>query len=246
MHPKNYILAVPWDPTSPTHVERLRQQRISCGWGVENIPTWRTEHLAGQKLILWLILDPTHPSYRALLAAHTAQFPIEPNPLKDSSSTLLPPVHPIAQRPNQKFTPIGHVSLDFPSHISISNPDPVSGRIGASSLYLSPAVRGLEFASQAVETTKKVGKNFARWVVAEVPVRESQDAVERFERFGDGRPGFSLEEWYVSLGWKRIRGMKRFVDEKDVDGRIWRVELVAMEWDLGEMPLVGDCEKSRL
>ena len=37
-----------------------------------------------------------------------------------------------------------------------------------------------------------MGRYFARYVVAEVPVRESEEAHERFEKFGDGRPEVSL------------------------------------------------------
>lgn len=70
--------------------------------------------------------------------------------------------------------------------------DPSNGQIGATSLYISPALRGQEFARQAVETTRSVGRHYGRFVVAEAPVRESDEAVERYEKFGDGRPRVCL------------------------------------------------------
>ena len=113
------------------------------------------------------------------------QFPKESDVLLDSASIT----SPFGRERHEAFMPIGHVSIDFSPHCTV---DPVRGRIGATSLYMSPALRGLEFARQVFETTRSVGRYFARYVVAEVPVRESEEALERFEKFGDGRPHVSL------------------------------------------------------
>lgn len=230
------MYTIPWDPTSEQQFERLRQQRASCGWGVENVSNWRDQQLAGQRVIFWLVLKPVHPCHDALLSGHILQFPQESEALSDTGSDVFP-----FRRERQKtFMPIGHVSMDFPP-TGIS--DPARGRVGATSLYLSPAIRGLEFGRQVFELMRTVAGRFARYAVIDVPVRESQEAVERFEKFGDGRPEFSLVDWYENIGLKRLNGTKRFVDETDSDGRIWKVELVGMEWDLWGSEL---SEKPRL
>ncbi|PVH75198.1 hypothetical protein DL98DRAFT_466739 [Cadophora sp. DSE1049] len=216
---------IPWDPTSKQQFERLRQQRISCGWGEENVSNWRNQQLAGQKVLLWLLLSPTHPCYDTLMTSHVLQFPQESEPLSDSGSDNFP----LRRERRKAFLPIGHVSMDFPP---TGITDPARGRIGATSLYLTPAIRGLEFGRQVFELMRTVASHFARYAVIEVPIRESDEAVERFERFGDGRPEFSLADWYESIGWKRLNGKKRFVNETDSEGRVWKVELVGMEWDL--------------
>ncbi|PMD40343.1 hypothetical protein L207DRAFT_582553 [Hyaloscypha variabilis F] len=211
MSPKNFIEVIPWDPKSASHVERLRQQRMVCGWGVENVDNWRDQQLAQQKLLLWL----------------------ENDLLFDTAPIIF------ARQRSNTFIPIGHVSLDFMPTAII---DPSKGQFGATSLYISPALRGLEFARQAVETTRSVGRHYGRFVVAEAPVRESDEAVERYEKFGDGRPRFSIADWYESMGWRRLKEDKRVVTEIDSEGRIWNVELVSLEWDLwGD----GIAEKSR-
>ncbi|KAH7381924.1 hypothetical protein BKA64DRAFT_749382 [Cadophora sp. MPI-SDFR-AT-0126] len=236
MSSKNFVSVIPWDPTSEPHVERLRQQRMSCGWDAENVSNWRTQQLSGQKVLLWLTLKPAHPCYDNLITSHILQFPQESKPISDSGSDTFP-----MRRERQKgFTPIGHVSLDFPP---TGITDPSRARIGATSLYLSPAIRGLELGNHVLKLMRGVGSRFARFAVMEVPIRESDEAVERFERFGDGRPEFSLADWYESFGWKRQNKTRRFVNETDSEGRVWKVELVGMEWDLwgGEI-----AEKPRL
>ncbi|KAE9377562.1 hypothetical protein N431DRAFT_163628 [Stipitochalara longipes BDJ] len=255
MSPKNFIEVIPWDPKSASHVERLRQQRIACGWGVENVDNWRDQQLSQQKLLLWLVrsfspryqdsnfqpkltnyqvLKNSHACYEALLNSHVCQFPQENDLLFDTAPIIF------ARQRSNAFIPIGHVSLDFMPTAII---DPSKGQIGATSLYISPALRGQEFARQAVETIKSVGRQYGRFVVAEAPVRESNEAVERYEKFGDGRPRFSIADWYESMGWRRLKVDKRVVTETDPEGRIWNVELVSLEWDLwGD----GIVEKSRL
>ncbi|KAK0111119.1 hypothetical protein ONS95_001495 [Cadophora gregata] len=225
MSSKNFMSVIPWDPTSEQHFQRLQQQRISCGWGVENVSDWGTEQLEGKRVLCWLVIKPTHPCYDTLMASHISQFPQESECLPDSGSDTFP----VQRERKETFMPIGHISLDFPP---TGFADPARGRIGATSLYLSPAIRGLEFGRHVFGLMRGVAGRFARYAVMEVPIRETVEAVERFEKFGDGRPEFSLADWYESIGCKRLHGKKRFVNETDSKGRVWNVELVGMEWDL--------------
>lgn len=131
------------------------------------------------KLTKYQVLKPSNPYYEALVNNHVVQFPQEKDCLLDTAPIIFP------RQKYNPFIPIGHVSLDFMPTAII---DPAQGRIGATSLFISPAIRGLDFARQAVEAIRAVGRRYARFVVAEVPVRETDEAVERFVKFGDGRP----------------------------------------------------------
>jgi len=46
---------VPFDSGSSEHAERLRLQRVACGWAEDMIEPWRQAHEAGTKGIYWLV-----------------------------------------------------------------------------------------------------------------------------------------------------------------------------------------------
>jgi hypothetical protein len=51
------IVLIPFDPDSSEHVERIRQQRIACGWKKESkdIEKWRVLQREGKMLIHWVV-----------------------------------------------------------------------------------------------------------------------------------------------------------------------------------------------
>lgn len=56
MAPATRVELFPWDPDSPTHIERLVEQRIQCGWHFERVdPKWRKEQRDGTKLLFWIV-----------------------------------------------------------------------------------------------------------------------------------------------------------------------------------------------
>lgn len=66
--PKPQIVLIPWDPTSPEHVERLVQQRIACGWDSECVESWRKAQESGKLNNQWIvsILPPIDFIFRVL------------------------------------------------------------------------------------------------------------------------------------------------------------------------------------
>ncbi len=48
---------VPWDPDSSQHVQRLYDQRLTCGWKEERVEKWRTMQREGKIAIHWLVGD---------------------------------------------------------------------------------------------------------------------------------------------------------------------------------------------
>lgn len=51
------VQLVAWDADSPTHVERMKQQRIACTWGVEMVEGWRELQRSGDKTFQWIVRD---------------------------------------------------------------------------------------------------------------------------------------------------------------------------------------------
>ena len=46
---------IPWDAQSESHVERLRQQRLACGWRAESVDEWRQKQLEKKKALHWIV-----------------------------------------------------------------------------------------------------------------------------------------------------------------------------------------------
>jgi len=51
----DFIRLIPWDPESLAHVERLRQQRIACGWKENLVKKWRSLHREGKVGMHWIV-----------------------------------------------------------------------------------------------------------------------------------------------------------------------------------------------
>lgn len=51
------VVLIPWDPDSPAHVERMRLQRVACGWKVENVDSWRTLQRESKMGLHWIVSD---------------------------------------------------------------------------------------------------------------------------------------------------------------------------------------------
>lgn len=53
------IELVPWDCESDEHVERMYQQRVSCGWRCEEVrEQWVELTRAGKKTLYWVVSLP--------------------------------------------------------------------------------------------------------------------------------------------------------------------------------------------
>ena len=132
------------------------------------------------------MLKPNYAEYDSLMDEHVLHFPLEKCPLIDTAPMICP-------RPRVKeFLPIGHVSLDLEHYggdLSIANP--IQGRYGGSLLYISPVLRGLDFARQAMEAAKFLAAGppfFGQFLTAETVSRESSRQKERYAAFGVPTP----------------------------------------------------------
>lgn len=57
---KFQVLLIPWDPTSSEHVQRLVQQRITCGWDYEAVEGWKAAQGSGELNLQWIVSTLPH------------------------------------------------------------------------------------------------------------------------------------------------------------------------------------------
>jgi len=52
---KARVNLIPWDPESSQHVQRLYDQRVTCGWKQERVRKWRAMQREGKMAIHWMV-----------------------------------------------------------------------------------------------------------------------------------------------------------------------------------------------
>ena len=57
------VILIPWDPDSPEHAERLRLQRVACGWSRDQVERWRIQQREGTKALHWIVSRMLFSSY---------------------------------------------------------------------------------------------------------------------------------------------------------------------------------------
>lgn len=49
------LYLIPWDPNSQDHVDRMKLQRIACGWKVDQVDSWRSPQREGKNGLHWVV-----------------------------------------------------------------------------------------------------------------------------------------------------------------------------------------------
>ncbi|KAF7532925.1 hypothetical protein G7054_g7554 [Neopestalotiopsis clavispora] len=136
------ISLVPWDPNSPEHVERMRQQRVACGWKVDKISNWQKFQKEGKLAFYWITLGSDHEDRDYLIQKHLTDFPVQSEPLTNSCTSLMG----CDQVPDaSSFHPIGHICLDGCVENHANNRlmiSPEDGTYALAAFYISEALQG--------------------------------------------------------------------------------------------------------
>ncbi len=53
------VYLIPWDPDSQEHVDRMKLQRIACGWKVEQVDGWKDAQRKGHAGLHWVVSGRT-------------------------------------------------------------------------------------------------------------------------------------------------------------------------------------------
>ena len=174
---KPQIQLIPWDPTSPSHIERLTQQRRTCGWDWEYVQSWVEKQESAVFNLSWLVRSPSSSHFpsnlnpqvldessSSQLAQHTSTYPEESTPLVDSARTYggRPRTPP---SPAKSFIPIGHICLGQVP-VDYWTPAPPgthkmeeaagSGWYWISNFYVSRALQGAGLGRAAMDTAESI------------------------------------------------------------------------------------------
>ncbi|KAJ8068106.1 hypothetical protein OCU04_003678 [Sclerotinia nivalis] len=232
---------IPWDPDSPSHIERLFNQRVACTWNSEYVESWREKQRQGAITLQWIVLPISCPTRDELHNLHTMRYPLEFEPLVDSATTFnaLPRTPP---SPPHSFLPIGHIALEVQSSSPPSPPSspssstttttPLCSTYKISGLYISSALRGNGLGRAAMDTIEILASSppiSAQKLILEVIANEYPGKEER--RIALKVEGLSVEreDWYVRRGYKIVGWRDGMWPERDEMGRVWTARCLFME-----------------
>ncbi|KAF4630044.1 hypothetical protein G7Y89_g8094 [Cudoniella acicularis] len=222
---------VPWDPDSPSHVERLTQQRVACGWDVNRVQKWATQQREGYKFIYWIVLsdspttsDPQTAS--SWLTKHLTLYPTESTPLTPSSPSSSPSAPQI-------FIPLGHISLDT-SALDVSRgrltydlPSPTAYRV--TTFYVSRSVQGSGIGRLAMDRIEGMASDPKGQFKASVLAISTALDDDEFKK------KYSIVEWYARRGYKPYKYVERAWNHTDSNGEEWGWTAIFMKKDISSL-----------
>ncbi|KAF5868602.1 uncharacterized protein Bfra_012249 [Botrytis fragariae] len=234
---KAQIVLIPWDPTSPEHVERLVQQRIACGWDSECVESWRKAQESGKLNNQWIVLADSDPEKNAKLLKHSEMYPQEKEPLVDSANFFGGILRDIPS-PQRTFIPIGHICLGPPSenYLNLGYVPKTEGFYWISIFYVSRALQGTGLGKTAIDTIENIAiseplcaKTLGMNAINKVdPERE-----EKYKALDLVIPPFSNQDWYERRGYKVYKNVENLFGPKvDPTGKSWYWNAVFLKKDI--------------
>ncbi|APA15055.1 hypothetical protein SS1G_13590 [Sclerotinia sclerotiorum 1980 UF-70] len=225
---------IPWDPDSPSHVERLFNQRVACTWNSEYVESWREKQRQGTITLQWIVLPISCPTRDELHNLHIMHCPLESELLVDSATTFnaLPRTRP---SPPHSFLPIGHIALEVQSFSPPSSPTtttPLYSTYKISGLYISSPLRGYGLGRTAMDTVETLACSppiSAQKLILEVIANEYPGKEERRIALKVEELLVEQEDWYVRRGYKIVGFRDGMWPERDEMGRVWTARCLFME-----------------
>ncbi|KAI1503974.1 hypothetical protein F5X99DRAFT_374043 [Biscogniauxia marginata] len=201
---------IPWDHSSPEHVERMYDQRVACGWRSDEVPSWVESAKSGGKIFYWIIFSDTLTDRGELEQKHAVAYPKESTPLRDTASE----VRLVSRQPTgREFIPIGHVALDIhdaEEDTKLGLPSP--GTVWVHQLYISYALQGGGYGTGAMSKVEALA--------AQEPMNATVLALDTMAKGMDLSPEhaevlekelkspiskISKEEWYERQEYKTYK-----------------------------------------
>ncbi|KAI8948545.1 hypothetical protein F4801DRAFT_604347 [Xylaria longipes] len=228
------IYLIPWDPDSQEHVDRMRLQRIACGWKVEEVEGWRDPQRKGDIGLHWVVLHPDHPDTPSRLERHFAGHSSEVEALLDSNTMIL-------GRPHKRdplipfFHPVGHIALNAVTpkpelETSLSN-----GILSLVNFYISTALQSLGLGGVALECCEKMAKEaFGAKTITLDTIANEEVRADSPRRIALKRPTPTVtnQDWYSRRGYKVYSRKEIAWYDIDDTGKKWPVSGVFMRKDL--------------
>ncbi|KAI0474109.1 hypothetical protein GGR56DRAFT_650329 [Xylariaceae sp. FL0804] len=236
------LFLIPWDPDSPDHVERMRLQRVACGWNVDQVGKWREQQKRGDIGLHWIVLHPAHPSTPSRVAAHLAAFPDQAAPLlRDTCAAVFSRPHvpdPASSSPSpSSFCPVGHISLDgtTPASLPELGADPAAGVYSLATFWVSRPLQGGGLGGFAVDVCEGVARtDFGAKAITISTIAQEEHRPDNPRLLALGRtvPRISNQEWYQRRGYKVFARKQNAWYDTDPTGKAWGCNAVLMRKDL--------------
>ncbi|TVY89673.1 hypothetical protein LAWI1_G003160 [Lachnellula willkommii] len=221
---KSQVLLIPWDPTSPDHVQRMVQQRIACGWNEDAVEGWKGRQETGTLNLQWIVFEDSEPDRDAKLLKHTQTHPQEQEPLLDSAIFFGGQTRAIPS-PQRKFIPVGHISLGrVPAayeHLGLTNEE---GAYWIGILYVSRALHGSGLGRKTMDTVENVATSeplCAKILALNAINPNDPENEEKYKALGLTIPPFSNKEWYARRGYKIYNSEEKSFSKVDSTGKAW-------------------------
>ncbi|KAI0489892.1 hypothetical protein F4859DRAFT_171006 [Xylaria cf. heliscus] len=198
------IEIIPWDHSSPEHVNCMYNQRVACGWRADEVPEWVECAKRGGRMFYWAVLAEDLPDRNALLERHVASHPKGKESLRDTAIKIR---HAQRQPTGREFRPIGHVALDVHDPEEDAKLGLPPGTVWVHQLYISSALQGGGYGAATMAKIEIIATQepfCAAWMALDTMAKEVK------KETGDGTdvgtdsitPVTSKEEWYAHLGYQ--------------------------------------------
>ncbi|KAH8668734.1 hypothetical protein BX600DRAFT_460608 [Xylariales sp. PMI_506] len=230
-----HVILVPWDPDSIEHIERLRQQRIACGWKVDWIDKWRELQRTGQIGLHWIVLTPSHPDTASHLQKHATKFPSETTPLQDTCRLVLSRPH-TPDPELSSFLPVGHISLDAVTSEPELETSASAGIYTITAFYVSEAIQNVGLGSAALSICERLAVSaFGARTITLDTIGNEECRPENPRRIAMNKPiptGPTNEDWYTRRGYKAYLRKDNAWFDIDPTGKKWGVTAVFLRKEL--------------
>ncbi|KAI1849622.1 hypothetical protein JX266_004571 [Neoarthrinium moseri] len=235
MSSESSIILVPWDPDSPEHFERLKQQRIVCGWKVEAVDSWAELQRKGVIGMHWIVLSPTNPLTADRLLKHTTAYPKESIPLRDSSQRILSRAH-IPNAELSTFLPIGHISLDSWTSDPDLKTSAANGTYSIMCFYISRVLQNGGLGAAALASCEQMAVvDLGAKTITLNTIGNEECLPNNPRRIAMGKtniPKPTNEDWYTHRGYKSYFRKNDAWFDTDPTGKKWGVTSAFLRKDL--------------
>ncbi|ETS73529.1 hypothetical protein PFICI_14475 [Pestalotiopsis fici W106-1] len=229
------IALIPWDPDSTAHVERLRLQRIACGWKIAKVDEWKDLQQSGKIGMHWIALTPSHLETSSRLQKHIKAFPDESTPLADTCRVVLSRPHtPDPQF--DKFIPIGHISLDVVTTFPELRASAADGVYSINSFYISRSLQRGGLGAAAMVACERIARTvFRAKTITLSTISNDEMYHENPRRVAMGLteiPKPTNQDWYTKRGYTIYGHRLNAYHEIDPTGKRWGIKCVFMSKEL--------------
>ncbi|KAI1282696.1 hypothetical protein F5Y07DRAFT_350637 [Xylaria sp. FL0933] len=218
------VYLIPWDPDSQEHVDRMKLQRIACGWKFDQVDkSWRDRQRNGQTGLHWVVLHPDHPETPSRLESHFAAYPNQVEALLDSCKTILGRPH----KPDPLvpfFHPVGHIALDAVTDIPELETSLSNEVLSLMHFYISSALRNRGLGGAAMAYCEKMAREeFGAKAITLETVANEECAVDSPRRIALHRPILAItnQDWYERHGYRVYLNQKAAWTDIDDTGKEW-------------------------